>query len=149
MILLAWSAAALGDVVSFTLGQRLGRRFLITRGPRLGVSEARLAQVDRFYARHGARAVLLGRFVGVIRAVSPFLAGASGLRLRAFLPWSLLGTLVWCSAYILLGYALHNVDDAAGVMAKVTLGVVAVAGAAFAIARLRGRRRTRVSRPAR
>src|SRR4051794_2335946 len=61
MILLAWSAAALGDVASFTLGQRLGRRFLVTRGPRLGVSEARLAQVERFYARHGARAVLLGR----------------------------------------------------------------------------------------
>jgi membrane protein DedA with SNARE-associated domain len=149
MIVLAWSAAALGDLVSFLLGQRLGRRFLHTRGPRLGVTPARLARVEGFYARHGARAVLLGRFVGVIRAVSPFLAGASGLRLRAFLPWSLLGTLVWCSAYIVLGYSLHNVDDAASIMAKVTLGVVVLAAAAVAIARLRDRRRTPVSHQAR
>jgi membrane-associated protein len=149
MILLAWGAAALGDLVSFLLGQRLGRPFLHTRGPRLGVSPERLARVDRFYARHGARAVLLGRFVGVIRAVSPFLAGASGLRLRAFLPWSLLGTLVWCTAYVVLGYALRNVDDAASIMAKVTLGLVVLAAGAFAIARLRDRRRTPMSRPAR
>src|SRR5262249_9607204 len=138
-----------GDLASFLLGQRLGRPFLHTRGPKLGISPARLEKVDRFYARHGARAVLIGRFVGVIRAVSPFLAGASGLRLRAFLPWSLLGTLVWCSAYILLGYSLRNVDEAAGLMAKVTLGIVLLAAAAFAIARLRDRPRTRASHQAR
>jgi membrane protein DedA with SNARE-associated domain len=149
MIALAWAAAALGDLVSFLLGQRLGRPFLHTKGPKLGVSAERLERVERFYARHGARAVLLGRFVGVIRAVSPFLAGASGLRLRAFLPWSLLGTLVWCSAYVVLGYSLRNVDDAASIMAKVTLGLVVAAAAALAIARIRDRRRTPASHPAR
>ena len=59
----------------------------------------RLERVERFYARHGAKAILVGRFIGIVRAVSPFLAGASGLTLRRFLPWSLLGTAIWAAAF--------------------------------------------------
>lgn len=104
VLVIAWGAAALGDLASFLLGARLGRRFLVTRGPRLGVTPARLQRVERFYARHGAKAILLGRFVGIVRAVSPFLAGSSGLRVRHFLPWSLLGTGLWAGAFTLVGY---------------------------------------------
>src|SRR5919201_3671078 len=107
IILVAWLAAALGDLASFLLGQRLGRRFLIARGPRLGVTAERLERVEGFFARHGAKAILIGRFVGIVRAVAPFLAGASRLRLRGFLPWSLLGTAAWASAFTLVGYAFH------------------------------------------
>ena len=45
-----------------------------------------------FFSRHGGKAILIGRFIGLVRAVAPFLAGASAMRLRAFLPWSILGT---------------------------------------------------------
>jgi hypothetical protein len=48
--------------------------------------------VEGFFVHHGAKAILLGRFIGIVRAVAPFLAGASGLRLRAFMPWSVIGT---------------------------------------------------------
>lgn len=108
MLPLAWLAAALGDLASFVLGRRLGRRFLLTRGPRLGVTATRLERVERFFADHGPKAILLGRFIGIVRAVAPFLAGASGMRLRAFLPWSLLGTAVWATTFTLIGYAFHE-----------------------------------------
>src|SRR4051794_5357786 len=49
MLVVAWSAAAAGDLTSFGLGGRLGRRFLLTRGPRLGVTPARLARVEGFF----------------------------------------------------------------------------------------------------
>ena len=64
----------------------------IAHGPRVGVTPPRLARVDGFFARHGGKAILIGRFIGLVRAVAPFLAGASGLPLRTFLPYSLLGT---------------------------------------------------------
>jgi membrane protein DedA with SNARE-associated domain len=86
ILVTAWLAAALGDLASFALGARLGRPFLLARGPRLGVTAARLARVERFFVRHGAKAVLAGRFVGIVRAVAPFIAGASGMRVRRFLP---------------------------------------------------------------
>jgi membrane-associated protein len=108
MLLLVWLAAAAGDLASFMLGRKLGRRFLVAHGPRLGITPARLERVDGFFARHGAKAILVGRFVGIIRAVAPFLAGASGLTLRAFLPWSLLGTFAWASAFTLVGYIFNE-----------------------------------------
>ena len=132
MIAIAWVAAAGGDLASFTLGKRLGRRFVITRGPRFGVTAPRLERVEAFFDHHGPKAILVGRFIGLVRAVAPFLAGASGMRLRAFLPWSLLGTLVWTSAFTLVGYAFSNsFSAAAGVLTHGALGIAAAAAAAL------------------
>jgi membrane-associated protein len=130
ILLVAWVAAALGDLASFLLGQRLGRRFLIARGPRLGVTAARLERVDGFFDRHGAKAILIGRFIGIVRAVAPFLAGASGMRLRAFLPWSLLGTAAWATTFTLVGYAFHRSFASAAhtlTHGALTLAVIATA----------------------
>ena len=86
LIGLVWLAAAAGDAASFLLGRRLGRPFLERHGPRLRLGPERLTRVERFYDRHGGKAVLVGRFAGLVRAVSPFLAGASGLSLGASCP---------------------------------------------------------------
>ena len=138
VLLIAWVAAALGDLASFALGARLGRRFIGAHGPRVGMTAPRVDRVEAFYARHGAKAILVGRFVGIIRAVSPFLAGASGLRLRAFLPWSILGTGVWASAFTLVGYAFsESFSKAAGFL---THGALALAVAAALVLALRAHR---------
>jgi membrane protein DedA with SNARE-associated domain len=137
----AWAAAALGDLVSFLLGRRLGRRFLIAHGPRVGVTAPRLARVDAFFGRHGGKAILIGRFVGLVRAVAPFVAGASGLALRRFLPYSLAGTLLWASAFTLAGYAFHeSFETAAGALTHVALALAVLAAAAVAVTALRDRR---------
>jgi membrane-associated protein len=146
MILVAWSAAALGDLASLMLGRRLGRRFLIARGPRLGVTAERLARVEAFFDRHGPKAILVGRFVGIVRAVAPFLAGASGMRVRAFLPWSLLGTLVWSTSFTLVGYAFHrSFASAAGTLTHGALALAVVAAAALALREHRRARRRAVA----
>jgi membrane-associated protein len=139
IVLVAWLAAALGDLTSFTLGQRLGRRFLLARGPRLGVTAQRLERVESFFARHGPKAILIGRFVGIVRAVAPFLAGASHLRLRAFLPWSLIGTATWATAFTLVGYAFHR--SFASAAHTLTHGALALAVVATAVLALRAHRR--------
>ena len=141
MILVAWSAAALGDLASLLLGRRLGRRFLVARGPRLGVTAERLARVEAFFDRHGPKAILVGRFVGIVRAVAPFLAGASGMRVRAFVPWSLLGTLVWSTSFTLVGYAFHR--SFASAASTLTHGALALAVVAAAALALREHRRAR------
>jgi membrane protein DedA with SNARE-associated domain len=133
MLLVVWLSAAAGDFASFMLGRRLGRRFLVARGPRIGVSPDRLARVDSFFERHGPKAILVGRFIGIVRAVAPFLAGASGMRVRAFLPWSLLGTLVWGSAFTMVGYVFNeSFASAAHLTAHVMLGGAVVAGVVLA-----------------
>ena len=130
---LAWAAAAAGDSVSFAIGRRLGRPFLIRRGGRLGITPARLARVESFYARHGGKAVLIGRFIGLVRAVAPFLAGSSGMRYRRFLPYSLLGTGLWSTAFTLIGYVFwRSFSEATSTASRIAV-VLAVAAAAAAI----------------
>ena len=141
---LAWLAAALGALASFWLGKRLGRRFLLTHGPRLGVTATRLERVEGFFERHGPKAILAGRFIGIVRAVAPFLAGASDMRLRVFLPWSLLGTAVWATTFTLIGYAFHHSFGAAA--DALTHGALAVAMLAAAMLAWRQLRRSRLAR---
>lgn len=142
---LAWLAAAAGDFVSFLLGRRLGRRFILQHGPRLGISHARLDQVDLFFDRHGPKAILIGRFIGIIRAVAPFLAGASGMRLRAFVPWSLLGTAAWATTFTLVGYVFHaSFGTAADLLTRGALVLAVLAAVVLLVRHRRAVSRARV-----
>jgi membrane protein DedA with SNARE-associated domain len=143
MLLVAWAAAAGGDITSFFLGRRLGRPFLVARGPRLGVTEPRLERVESFFDRHGPKAVLGGRFVGLVRAVAPFLAGASRMRPRAFLPWSLLGTAAWSATFVIVGYAFS--DSFGKASDAITHGALAAAVLATAVLLVRARRQATVT----
>ena len=104
LIGVAWLAAALGDLVSYELGRRLGREFIVKNGPRFGMNAERLEMVEKFFDKHGGKAIFIGRFVGIVRAVAPFLAGSSGMPLRKFLPYDILGAGLWATTFIMLGY---------------------------------------------
>ena len=104
LIAITWVAAVGGDVVSFLIGRRLGRDFLVKHGPKVSITEERLHTVEHFYERHGGKAVFLGRFVGLVRAVSPFVAASSGMPLKRFLPYDVLGAGLWSATFCLLGY---------------------------------------------
>lgn len=111
LIAVVWAAAVAGDITSFLLGRRLGRGFLERHGPRVHITEERLQQVEGFFDRHGGKAVFLGRFVGLVRAVAPFLAGSSGMRLRRFVPYDILGAGLWGTTFCVLGYVFWRSID--------------------------------------
>ncbi len=143
LIGLVWAGALAGDLVSFHLGRRLGRPFLETHGAKLHITPERRAHAERFFERHGGRAILLGRFVGVLRALTPFVAGTSGIALRRVLPYSVAGTLVWATAFTLVGYAFADSFESAGATAgKIVLALAAAAGAVLVFKLVRARRTT-------
>jgi membrane protein DedA with SNARE-associated domain/membrane-associated phospholipid phosphatase len=114
LIAIAWFSAWLGDTTSFFIGRRLGRGFLLEHGPRVGINEERFGRVESYFDRHGGKTILIGRFVSLVRALAPFIAGSSRMRYRAFVPYSILGTGLWSSAHILIGYfASRSIDKAA------------------------------------
>jgi membrane protein DedA with SNARE-associated domain/membrane-associated phospholipid phosphatase len=117
-IALVWFSAWAGDSVSFYIGTRLGREFILRHGPRVKITHERFAQVEDYFSRHGGKTILVGRFLGLVRALAPFIAGSSGMRYRAFLPYSVLGTGLWAATFSLLGYFLaeniHLAEDIAG-----------------------------------
>ena len=78
-----------------------------------------------------------------MRAVAPFLAGASGMRLRSFLPWSLLGTALWATAFTLVGYAFH--ESFASAAHTLTHGALALAVVVAAVLAIRAHRQARAA----
>jgi len=113
-----WACATAGDTVSYLLGRRLGRGFLLRHGPRFGVTEPRLERVEAFFVRRGGATILVGRFIGFVRPLAPFLAGASGLPFRRFLPYDVVGAGLWSATFVGLGYvfwrSLDRVEQLAG-----------------------------------
>ena len=108
---LTWACAVGGDVTSFLLGRRLGRGFLLRHGPRMQITEERLVQVETFFQRHGGVTILIGRFIGLIRALAPFVAGSTGLPLRRFLPYDVIGAGLWSGLFVGLGYVFWQSFD--------------------------------------
>jgi undecaprenyl-diphosphatase len=125
LIAIVWAAATLGDLTSYTLGRRLGRGFIERHGPRLKITEERLQHVDRFFERRGGMTILVGRFIGLVRSVAPFIAGSSRMPLRIFLPYDVLGAGLWAALFCTLGYLFwHSLDRVTAYLGR---GVFALA----------------------
>ena len=116
-IAIVWVSAWLGDTASFYIGTRLGKDFILRHGQRIRITPERFAQVEVYFARYGGRTILVGRFLGLVRALAPFIAGSSGMSYRAFAPYSVLGTGLWAATFSILGYVLaenlHLAEDLA------------------------------------
>jgi membrane protein DedA with SNARE-associated domain/membrane-associated phospholipid phosphatase len=120
-IAVVWLCAWGGDTASFLLGRRLGRGFILEHGPKLQITHERFERVEAYFQRYGGRTILIGRFIGFVRAIAPFTAGSSGMRYRDFLPFSVLGTGLWSATFCLIGYyASKNIDRAAEIAGKST-----------------------------
>lgn len=104
ILAITWLCAFAGDTVSFLLGAKLGRGFLVRHGKRFRITGERLKMVEGYFSRYGGRTILIGRFIGLVRALAPFIAGSSKLPYRNFAPYSILGTGLWSTGLILLGY---------------------------------------------
>lgn len=98
------AAAIIGDTIGFELGRRLGRSWLQHYGHWFGVRETHLAKVEGYFLRHGGKSVFLSHFLHLLRALMPFMAGASGMRYTRFALYNTLGCILWATIFVVLGY---------------------------------------------
>jgi membrane protein DedA with SNARE-associated domain len=106
VVLIATAGAILGDNLGFFIGRRGGRALVERFGARVGLSEARFAQFDRFFDTHGAKTVFIARFVTGLRVVGAVLAGTSGLPWGRFLFYNASGAVAWAGTFGAVGYLL-------------------------------------------
>jgi membrane-associated protein len=149
LIGLVWLAALGGDVVSFLLGRRFGRPFLDRHGARLRIRPDQVERVERLFDNHGGKTVVVGRFVGILRALTPFVAGASRFPLRRFVPFAALGTLGWAATFTLVGFGFSESFEAAGKDAgRIALAAALAVGGVLSLFALgRARRAREKARP--
>jgi len=138
MLVVAAVGAVVGDSIGYEVGRHFGPRLQRSRlGRRIG--EERWEKADDFLRRHGGPAIFLGRFVGLLRALVPAVAGSSQMRYRRFLFWNALGGLIWAPGMVLLGYAAGSsykkIEHYAGQASLLVLGIALVVGAIVLAAR--------------
>jgi len=138
----AFVAAVVGDQVGYLLGRRFGPRIFSRQGSRL-LSHDHVARAERFFDRHGPRAVVLARFVPVVRTLAPAVAGVGRMPRRRFTTYNVVGALVWTTGIVLAGYFLGGVPLIAAHIELIAVGVVmlSLVPAAIGVARrvVRGR----------
>lgn len=101
-------AAILGDQCGYVIGRRLGRGVLEGRVMR-SIGPTYLERTHRYFERFGPLTVFFGRFIGIVRTLTPVVAGFSGMPYRVFTLFSVLGSIVWAGGIILAGYFLGQV----------------------------------------
>jgi membrane protein DedA with SNARE-associated domain len=129
VIVTATGGAILGDNLGFWIGRRGGRALAERHGWKIGLTPARLAQFDRFFARHGARTVFIARFITGLRVFCAVLAGGSGMPWKTFLLYNASGAVVWCTTIGAVGYFLGRSWD----RLEAWIGRTSVAGLAIIV----------------
>ncbi len=134
-------AAIVGDSVGYAIGRRLGPA-LFTREKSRVFNPRHVEHTRRFYERHGAKTIVIARFVPIIRTFAPVVAGVGRMDYRRFLTFNVAGGVGWVSsmtwAGYLLGQTIPNIDRH---LAKVVIVVILLSFIPVAVEILRERRR--------
>ena len=137
--------SVVGALALYGVGAILGRdrtRALAARIPLMKLED--VDKAEAWFARHGAKAVLIGRVVPVVRSLISVPAGVERMRLSLFLALTAIGSLVWNSALIIAGYLLGEkwnvVESYVGILQWVVLAAAVLAVVWFIVVKLRARR---------
>lgn len=101
------TAAVLGNIVNYTIGRFFGERLF--RNPQSKIfRQDYLNRARSFYDKHGGVAIIMTRFVPIIRTFAPFVAGMSGMKYPKFIAYNIVGALLWVGIFLYLGYFFGN-----------------------------------------
>jgi membrane-associated protein len=118
-------AALLGDNLNYFVGSRFGS-FIKSKEKILFLKREYITQTEEFYEKHGGKAVILARFMPIIRTIAPFVAGAGSMKYSKYILNCILGAVLWVTSITLLGYFLGNNEFVKHNFEKVVLGIVFV-----------------------
>ncbi|MGN6135402.1 MAG: DedA family protein [Aureliella sp.] len=101
------TAAVLGDAVNYSIGKWVGPQ-IFRRDTGWLLNKEHLLRAQRFYERYGAKAIVLARFLPILRTFAPFVAGIGGMQYRRFWIYNVVGGVAWVSLFLLGGYWFGN-----------------------------------------
>lgn len=104
VMMIATVGAVLGDNCGYWIGHRAGRAVLLKYGRYVMLTEARFRAMEKYFASHGDKTVLVARFITGFRVFTALFAGASGMRWRTFFIFNVLGAISWAVVMTLLGF---------------------------------------------
>lgn len=117
-------AAIGGDTVNYWLGSFLGREMFDGRSKLF--KKDHLDQAEKFYEKHGGKAIILARFVPIVRTFAPFVAGVSKMHYGNFISYNIVGGIAWVSLFLFSGFLFGNIPFMKDNFHYVVLVIVAI-----------------------
>ncbi len=118
-------AALLGDNLNYFVGHKFG--VLIKEKKKiLFLKREYIEKTEDFFEKNGGKAVIMARFVPIVRTIAPFVAGAGSMKYRSYIINCILGAILWVGGITLLGYFLGQFDIVKNNFEKVVLGIVLI-----------------------
>lgn len=118
-------AAVLGDNINYFVGKFFSERVLSwkIKGKPL-VKKQWLDKTHEFFEKNGTKTIILARFVPIVRTITPFVSGVGKMNYKTFLPYDILGGVIWVSSVTILGYFLGQIPFVEKHLEKFILGIV-------------------------
>jgi membrane-associated protein len=121
---LLFIAAVAGDTLNYIIGRKMGP-VVFERNYRF-IKKEHLLKAQTFYEKHGAKAIILARFVPIVRTFAPFIAGVASMNYSKFISYNIIGGVIWVFGITLLGYFLGEIPYIKNNFEKVVLLIVFV-----------------------
>jgi membrane-associated protein len=118
-------AGILGDSVNYSIGKWIGPRVFQFESNRF-FNKAHLMKAHAFYEKYGGRAIILARFVPIVRTFAPFVAGVGTMNYGKFFFYNVTGAVLWVGLFVGAGYAFGNMPVVQKNMKVVILGIIVV-----------------------
>jgi membrane-associated protein len=118
-------AAILGNTTNYAIGRWLGKTFFRDRGSRW-LNPAHLDKAGAFYERHGGKAVVISRFLPIVRTYVPFVAGMAAMSAKTYTAYNVAGGVLWVALLTYAGYFFGNIPWIRGNLTAIIIGIVAV-----------------------
>ena len=138
LVALLIAAGVLGNAVNYAVGRWLGRHFFTDRGSRW-LNPEHLEKAHAFYERHGGKAVVISRFLPIVRTYIPFVAGMGSMQPGRFAAFNVLGAVLWVGSLCYAGYFFGNIPWIKGNLTLIIVGIIVVSLLPLAFAWLRSR----------
>lgn len=116
-------AALLGDNLNYFVGHKFGE-LIKEKKKILFLKREYIEKTEDFFEKNGGKAVIMARFVPIVRTIAPFVAGAGSMKYRSYIINCILGAILWVGGITLLGYFLGQFDIVKNNFEKIVLGIV-------------------------
>ena len=122
LIIIIIMSAILGDTVNYEIGKHFGKKILNNKKFKL-IKDENLKKAEDLVKQYGGTAVLLARFMPIIRTIVPFVVGMGELHYPKFIKYNAIGGIVWVSLFLTMGYLFGNIE---AVQEHFTLIIIAI-----------------------
>ena len=138
LVALLVAAAFLGNLANYGIGRWIGKRLFTRQGSRW-LNPAHLERAHAFYERHGGKAVVLSRFLPIVRTYIPFVAGMGAMSPRRFSAYNIAGAVAWVAALTYAGYFFGNIPWIKSNLTWLIVAIVVVSLLPLAVAFIRAK----------